>query len=239
MEDYRQKQGPEKYDEKWESLTSAGCCGDEIMARAFLEVGVHLTPSFPRIQGETVSTLDWTKKHWCAPAISWHHVSPAQVDAMWQYQMRWVKNHVRRLLDASFPPKLTSHFLRAGTRHISTKTSLTNSCLHTSQSTAPDGTTSPTTQNTPGRDDQATTRRAQQNSTNYPSRRSKVWRVSTTAHDSVAQETTASSGCLSPAAATWAATSGLAESTIATTGPGRAGGWLIGSRRCGRSWSRV
>lgn len=95
MEDHRKKESPDTYDERWESVTSAACCGDEIVARALSEVDVALTPSWPRIQGETVSTLDWTKKHWCAPAVSWHHVSPAQVDSMWQYQMQWVKDRVR------------------------------------------------------------------------------------------------------------------------------------------------
>ncbi|KAF1356576.1 hypothetical protein BDV97DRAFT_394482 [Delphinella strobiligena] len=93
LAELRQEEGPELYDQRWESMTSSSCCGDEIIARAFLEVDVELTPSWPRIQGETVSTLDWTDRHWCSPAVTWHHVSPTQVDAMWQYQANWVNQN--------------------------------------------------------------------------------------------------------------------------------------------------
>lgn len=99
----RRNEGPKAYDERWEALTSETCCGDETVARAFLEVGVPLSFSWPRIQGEAVSTLDWTENHWCAPAVTWHHVLPAQVEAMWQYSTQWVNKHVRRL--PSFLPK--------------------------------------------------------------------------------------------------------------------------------------
>lgn len=95
IEEKREKMGAKTYDKEWESSTKYSCCGDEIVARALVEVDVKLTPSWPRIQGETVDTLDWTEKHWCSPAITWHHVSPWQVDAMWQYQTNWVRENVR------------------------------------------------------------------------------------------------------------------------------------------------
>ncbi|KAK3650012.1 hypothetical protein LTR56_006599 [Elasticomyces elasticus] len=85
--------GKKAYDEKWEELTSTSCCGDEIIARAFKEVGVELTPAWPLIQGETVSTVDWTTNHWCTPAITWHHVSPIEVDSLFQFQSDWVDDH--------------------------------------------------------------------------------------------------------------------------------------------------
>lgn len=94
LEDERTSVGVDAYDEKWETLTAETCCGDELLAQALMEVGVPLLPAWPRIQGETVNTLDWTPWHWCSPAISWHHVSPAQVDAMWQYQKQWVNDKV-------------------------------------------------------------------------------------------------------------------------------------------------
>ncbi|KAK4993394.1 hypothetical protein LTR66_006008 [Elasticomyces elasticus] len=97
LEDARAKGGEEEtkvWDEKWEKLTSESCCGDEIVARALLkEVGVPLTPSWPLIQGETVSSIDWTDNHWCALAVTWHHVTPSEVDSLWQFQMNWVEDH--------------------------------------------------------------------------------------------------------------------------------------------------
>ncbi|KAK6393052.1 hypothetical protein LTR65_002743 [Meristemomyces frigidus] len=93
LEQNRQKMGKVAYDEKWEELTSTSCCGDEIIARAFMEVGVPLTPAWPLIQGETVSSIDWKEEHWCTPAVTWHHVQPIEVDAMFQFQSEWVDDH--------------------------------------------------------------------------------------------------------------------------------------------------
>ncbi|EMC96054.1 hypothetical protein BAUCODRAFT_34821 [Baudoinia panamericana UAMH 10762] len=89
----RESMGKEAYDEKWEELTSTSCCGDEVVARAFQEADVALTPAWPRIQGETVSTIDWTDNHWCSVAITWHHVTPIEVDSLFQFQMSWVDDH--------------------------------------------------------------------------------------------------------------------------------------------------
>ncbi|OQN99746.1 hypothetical protein B0A48_14516 [Cryoendolithus antarcticus] len=89
----REKEGKEAYDKRWESLTAESCCGDEIIARALLEANVPLTPTWPVIQGETVATLDWTASHWCSVAITWHHVAPIELDALWQFQTQWVDEH--------------------------------------------------------------------------------------------------------------------------------------------------
>ena len=90
LRNFRNDMGKEKYDERWEELTSTSCCGDEIVARALLEVDIALTPAWPLIQGETVASLDWTENHWCTPAVTWHHVTPIEIDAMWQFQSDWV-----------------------------------------------------------------------------------------------------------------------------------------------------
>ncbi|KAK5119542.1 hypothetical protein LTR85_007370 [Meristemomyces frigidus] len=112
----------ETYDRRWEERTNAICCGDVIVAEALLEVGVAVTPSWPLTQGESINTIDWTSKHWCTPAVTWHHVTGEQVDTLWHFQSNWVKQHgwqkpylFRELFD---------HFIQ---RHISTnKTSWNN-----------------------------------------------------------------------------------------------------------------
>ncbi|KAK0344408.1 hypothetical protein LTR02_011148 [Friedmanniomyces endolithicus] len=89
----RDSMGKAAYAEKWEEETSTSCCGDEIIARAFKDAGVELTPAWPLIQGETVNSIDWTENHWCTPAITWHHVSPLEVDLLFQFQSEWVETH--------------------------------------------------------------------------------------------------------------------------------------------------
>lgn len=93
MQDVREKEGREAYDQRWEELVSTSCCGDEVIARALMEADVPMTPAWPLIQGETVATIDFTENHWCTPAITWHHVAPIEIDAMWQFQADWVDDH--------------------------------------------------------------------------------------------------------------------------------------------------
>ncbi|KAF2725127.1 hypothetical protein K431DRAFT_98189 [Polychaeton citri CBS 116435] len=85
--------GREKYDQRWEQVTSNICCGDVIVAKAFAEVDVEMTPSWPLTQGESLNTIDWTYKHWCTPAVTWHHVTGEQVDELWHYQEKWAELH--------------------------------------------------------------------------------------------------------------------------------------------------
>lgn len=89
----RQNAGPELYDGEWEAVTAASCCGDEVVARAFLAVDIPLSPGWPLIQGETISTVDWTTKNWCAPPITWHHVAATEVDSYWKFQLNWARRY--------------------------------------------------------------------------------------------------------------------------------------------------
>ncbi|KAK5168834.1 uncharacterized protein LTR77_006143 [Saxophila tyrrhenica] len=89
----REYEGKETWDRDWERIVSVSCCGDEVISRALGEAGVHLTPAWPLIQGETVSTLDWTGVHWCSVAISWHHVTPIELDSLWQFESDWIEEH--------------------------------------------------------------------------------------------------------------------------------------------------
>ncbi|SMQ51761.1 unnamed protein product [Zymoseptoria tritici ST99CH_3D7] len=93
LETLRELEGAETYDGRWEGITAQSCCGDEVLARALLEAGTALMGAFPIIQGETPSTVDFTGLHWCVPAVTWHHVSPVQVDAQWTFQTQWVEKY--------------------------------------------------------------------------------------------------------------------------------------------------
>lgn len=93
MQEKRDEEGKEVYNKRWEEITSTSCCGDEIVARALLDADVPLTMAWPLIQGETVATVDFTSNHWCTPAITWHHVTPIEIDALWQFQTDWVDDH--------------------------------------------------------------------------------------------------------------------------------------------------
>lgn len=93
LEAARYNSGKEVYDQAWETRTANSCCGDEIVALAFLAVDIPLTPGWPLIQGETISTVDFSEHHWCTPPITWHHVTPIEVDSYWQFQLDWAAHH--------------------------------------------------------------------------------------------------------------------------------------------------
>lgn len=75
----------------WEGKVSDDCCGDKVMAEVLKAANpsVRLLRSFPLIQGETLSSLDWSRNHWCKPAVTWHHVDAAGIDKLWQFENRW------------------------------------------------------------------------------------------------------------------------------------------------------
>lgn len=93
LEAARSSVGAAYYDSQWEKATSHSCCGDGIVAEALLAAGVPLTGVWPTIQGETISTLDFKSDIWCKVPTTWHHVSPIQVDAHWQFQLEWAEEH--------------------------------------------------------------------------------------------------------------------------------------------------
>jgi hypothetical protein len=76
--------------ETWEDMVGASCCGDKILAQALKEINVTLHRSFPMIQGETPFSLDWSERHWCRTAMTWHRMTPPTLDMLWQFESSWV-----------------------------------------------------------------------------------------------------------------------------------------------------
>jgi Fringe-like len=77
----------------WQDMVGASCCGDKILAEALKEVNVTLHRSFPMIQGETPFSLDWSERHWCRTAMTWHRMTPSTLDMLWQFESSWVLEH--------------------------------------------------------------------------------------------------------------------------------------------------
>ncbi|KAI7369584.1 glycosyltransferase family 31 protein [Hortaea werneckii] len=79
----------------WEKMVAGECCGDKMMAEVLLKAdpSIKLHTSFPLIQGETPASLDWSEKHWCMPAVTWHHVDAVGIDKLWQFDREWREAH--------------------------------------------------------------------------------------------------------------------------------------------------
>lgn len=79
--------------QQWEQDTIEHCCGDSLLAKAFVDIGIEMTPSFPLIQGEAPATIDWNARHMCAPSVTWHHTSSMDIDTLWHLQQNWTNTH--------------------------------------------------------------------------------------------------------------------------------------------------
>jgi hypothetical protein len=83
----------ELYSDKWEPKLGKGCCGDAALASALNDAHVEFYSSWPLMQGEHPASLDYTPKHWCSPAVSWHPASAEVLDDIWNSQKNWTAKH--------------------------------------------------------------------------------------------------------------------------------------------------
>ncbi|ORX96651.1 hypothetical protein BCR34DRAFT_179453 [Clohesyomyces aquaticus] len=81
----------ERYVSDWEPRVGKECCGDMVLATALTESAVEYYSAFPIMQGESPGSLDWTERHWCAPVVSWHHMTADDIDMLWGFQKSWTK----------------------------------------------------------------------------------------------------------------------------------------------------
>ncbi|TKA61243.1 hypothetical protein B0A49_11961, partial [Cryomyces minteri] len=76
----------------WERRTAEGCCGDVELAAALVEAGVNIT-GIPGLYGESLSWFEWDEGKWCEPSLSWHHVRAHDVEALWQFETKWMSGN--------------------------------------------------------------------------------------------------------------------------------------------------
>lgn len=77
------------FSHSWEAKIAENCCGDKVLADLLKEADISLTRSFPLLQGETPFSLDWSQRHWCKAAVSWHRMTPAIKDTLWEFERNW------------------------------------------------------------------------------------------------------------------------------------------------------
>jgi len=88
---FEEKRRNPEYRKKWEKNTSTCCCGDVIVGEAMLDAGVKLTGAWPLVQSEPPLMLEWSESMWCTPAVTWHHVLPFEVEALWSFEQAWIE----------------------------------------------------------------------------------------------------------------------------------------------------
>ncbi|KAF2774287.1 hypothetical protein EJ03DRAFT_263538 [Teratosphaeria nubilosa] len=79
---------------KWESEINQHWTGDAILGRVSTEMGCPLTWSWPVFQGLNPAGVDYaqeeySKRLWCFPTVSYHHMTPEEIEDFWHFEMEW------------------------------------------------------------------------------------------------------------------------------------------------------
>lgn len=83
--------------DRWDYLTETQWAGDCVLAMALGQVGVDLTWSWPHVTSQSVWEQDalgeaFGKTQWCYPALTFHHMTPADIDHFYEFDRRWFAN---------------------------------------------------------------------------------------------------------------------------------------------------
>ncbi|KAH8695025.1 hypothetical protein BGW36DRAFT_195765 [Talaromyces proteolyticus] len=83
-----------EFSPRYDKLAKEEVYGDYVLMKALQEKGVTLSPYKPILQGERLSTLRFgpgrhkDERYWCQPLVSLHHVTPSDVEALWQLEQQ-------------------------------------------------------------------------------------------------------------------------------------------------------
>lgn len=84
---------------QWDDFTETQWAGDSVLGKVLAEAGVPLTWSWPLLSTRSVWEVDsireaFGKRPWCVPAVTFHHMTPADVERMHEFEQEWFA-HVR------------------------------------------------------------------------------------------------------------------------------------------------
>ena len=83
-----------------EEITENHWAGDCVLGKTFADAGVPLTYAWPSFQSDYPGLVEYTRtdarpdgaklRVWCTTPVSYHHMSGAQVEEMWNYEQNWM-----------------------------------------------------------------------------------------------------------------------------------------------------
>jgi hypothetical protein len=86
-----------------EEFTDGHWAGDCVLGKAFTDSGVPLTNAWPAFQGDYPGLVQYTRadaranaeksRLWCGTPVSYHHMSAAMVEEMWNFEQDWLATH--------------------------------------------------------------------------------------------------------------------------------------------------
>lgn len=83
---------------EYETFTRDHWVGECALGKVAEDVKIPLHRAFPHFQSDSPATLDPTTEKidrnvWCYPAITYHHVSPAEITELWDFEQQWYARH--------------------------------------------------------------------------------------------------------------------------------------------------
>ena len=70
----------------YEDEAANSCCGDHVLAKLMLDHGIELTRANPNFNGEPPYTVRFDDEKWCQPVVTFHHMSPPDIEDMWEFE---------------------------------------------------------------------------------------------------------------------------------------------------------
>ncbi|KAK9464543.1 hypothetical protein V1512DRAFT_293294 [Lipomyces arxii] len=80
---------------QYEEFTKSHCCGDHVVAHAFLDRDIHVLSgaTYPyvswRIQGEPPISARFKKDNWCAEIVTFHHLHAHDVEKLYEFERKF------------------------------------------------------------------------------------------------------------------------------------------------------
>ena len=89
--------------EELEEMTSNEWAGDCALARALAETHIPLTWSWPMMMTSRPWEIDhfsegYGRQPWCYPVVTYHHMSPSDIEEMWRFDRGWFRSGKNALL---------------------------------------------------------------------------------------------------------------------------------------------
>lgn len=80
----------------YEDFTASHWVGDYALGKVLEDIKVPLHKAFPHLQGDSPATMDPAtvkidRDAWCYPAVTYHHVTPSEIEELWAFEQDWFK----------------------------------------------------------------------------------------------------------------------------------------------------
>jgi hypothetical protein len=72
---------------EFDMMVKDDCCGDKVLGILLKQKQISLTNWDPLTSGQKPRRMGFGPKLWCQPAVTYHHMSPEEINEMWQFEL--------------------------------------------------------------------------------------------------------------------------------------------------------